>query len=395
MRRSAILMLLLTGCGGAEAGNNWRAVVDVAGGPLRFSLEFDLEDGTGRMCSGASCQALSGASLVGDSVVLDIGDFAATIVAKPHNDSLIGEYRNVGNRGPRVIPFRAQRGSWPAETDITPGLTGRWDVTYHNESGTTSPRVLLLEATERGLEGTIISNTGDYGLFWGRAEPDSFSLSHFDGSFIYMLTGQIDGDSLEGLFHAGARTQRRWTAVRSRGEGHLRSPTALTRMTGPEPFAFSFPDLDGKMVSSTDEQFRGKVVVIDIFGTWCPTCHDAAPSLVRFYREYHDRGLEIVGLAYEVSGDSTVDNSLLRRYRDKFGIEFPLLLAGINITSATAATLPQLEGFTAYPTTIFIGRDGAVRRIHAGFYGPATGAQHDRMIRDFTSFIEELLEEPA
>ena len=149
------------------------------------------------------------------------------------------------------------------------------------------------------------------------------------------------------------------------------------------------------MVSSTDEQFRGKVVVIDIFGTWCPTCHDAAPSLVRFYREYHDRGLEIVGLAYEVSGDSTVDNALVKRYRDKFGIEFPLLLAGINITSATAATLPQLEGFTAYPTTIFIGRDGTVRRIHAGFYGPATGAQHDRMIRDFTSFIEELLEEPA
>ena len=215
MRRTAILSLLLAGCGTADAGNDWRAVVDVAGGPLRFDLSFDLADGTGRICSGASCQALSDVSLVGDSVVLDIGDYAAAIVARIQSDSLIGEYRNVGNRGPRVIPFRAQRGVWPAETDIPVGLAGRWDVTYYNESGTTSPRVLVLEATERGLEGTIISNTGDYGLFWGRAERDSFSLSHFDGSFIYMLTAQIKGDTLEGLFHAGATTQRRWTGVRS------------------------------------------------------------------------------------------------------------------------------------------------------------------------------------
>ena len=395
MRRAAVFALLLIGCSGTEPANQWRAVVDVAGGPLRFTLEFDLDKGTGQMCSGASCQALSGAAMDGDSLVLEIGDFAASIVAKPRNDSLIGAYRNVGNRGPRVIPFRAKRGNWPAETDIPSGLTGRWDVTYYNESGSTSPRVLQLGATPRGLEGTIISNTGDYGLFWGRAEPDSFSLAHFDGSFVYMLTGQIHGDSLEGLFHAGARTQRRWTAVRSQGEGHLRSPTELTQMKSPEPFAFSFPDLEGQLVSSTDERFRDKVVIVDVFGSWCPTCHEAAPSLVRFYEEYHDRGLEIVGLAYEVTGDSATDNALLRRYREKFGIEFPLLLAGINITSATAATLPQLEGFTAYPTTIFIGRDGSVRRIHAGFYGPATGAQHDRLIRDFSAFIESLLEEPA
>jgi len=117
--------------------------------------------------------------------------------------------------------------------------------------------------------------------------------------------------------------------------------------------------------------------------------------MVQFYRDYHDRGLEIVGLAYEVTGDSAIDNSQVRKYRDKFDIEFPLLLGGINITSATAATLPQLEGFTAYPTTIFIGRDGLVRKIHAGFMGPATGAQHDHLIQEFAAIIEELLAEPA
>ena len=66
------------------------------------------------------------------------------------------------------------------------------------------------------------------------------------------------------------------------------------------PFRFSFRDLDGRLVTDAIPRFRGKVVMVDVFGTWCPTCHDAAPDLVRLYRKYHARGLEIVGLAYEV-----------------------------------------------------------------------------------------------
>jgi thiol-disulfide isomerase/thioredoxin len=135
------------------------------------------------------------------------------------------------------------------------------------------------------------------------------------------------------------------------------------------------------------------VLLVDVFGTWCPTCHDAAPELVRLYRKYHARGLEVVGLAYEVTGDTAMDARQVRRYRDKFSIPFPLLLAGVNDTEAAAATLPQLRGFTSFPTTIFIGRDGRVRRIHAGFYGPATGVQHGRLIQEFEREIERLLQE--
>ena len=72
---------------------------------------------------------------------------------------------------------------------------------------------------------------------------------------------------------------------------------------------------------------------------------------------------------------------------------FPLLLAGINDTDAAAKTLPQLHGFTSFPTTVFVGRDGRVKLVHAGFLGPAAGAQHAKQLKSFETEIEQLLSE--
>jgi thiol-disulfide isomerase/thioredoxin len=367
-------------------------VLDLAGGPLPFGLQIGRagEGFDGKLCNGTRCQPID-VRIERDSLVLEIPDYAATITAVARGDSLVGAYRNVGNRGPRTIPFRAARGRWPVVVPPT-SLLGRWDATYILEWGT-SPRVFELRSGPSGLEGTIISNTGDYGHFSGWAAADSFALAHFDGSYVYLLTGRLEGDTLRGIFHAGLRTQTPWKAVRSKGGPHLKSPTELTTADTTAPFRFDFLDLDGRRVTSDDPRFRGKVVLVDIFGTWCPTCHDATPEIVKLYRRYRGRGLEVVGLAYEVTGDSAVDARQVRRYRHKFKISFPLLLAGTNDTEAAAATLPQLRGFTSFPTTLFLGRDGRIRRVHAGFYGPATGAQHRRQLREFEREIERLLNE--
>ena len=88
-----------------------------------------------------------------------------------------------------------------------------------------------------------------------------------------------------------------------------------------------------------------------------------------------------------------MDAPLVRRFRDKFGIHYPLLLAGINDTDAAAQTLPQLQGFTSFPTTVFLGRDGKVRRVQAGFYSHATGSDYTRQLREYEREIQRLLSE--
>lgn len=387
-----LLALLLTTTSPTPAGP-WRAALDLAGGELRFSLTVAGGPGrwTGKICNGPECQPFTAVHEAGDSLVFELGDYAATIAARLTGDSLIGQYYNVGRRGPRTIPFRAARGRWPTAAGPR-ALLGNWDAWFQGAVDAT-PRVLRFEHRDRALEGTIISNSGDYGRFWGTAVGDSFAIAHFDGSYVYLLAGRLAGDTLRGMFHAGLRGQTPFVAVRSSGRAHLTPPTEVVTADTTSTLAFSFPDLEGRPVSLAEPRYRGKVVLVDIFGSWCPTCHDAAPALVQLYRDYHGRGLEVLGIAFEAIGDPAVDLPLVRRYRDKFGIPFPLLLGGVSDQDAVSAALPQLRGAIAFPTTIFLGRDGRIRRIHAGFYGPATGAQHEALIREFRREVERLLEE--
>ncbi len=76
-------------------------------------------------------------------------------------------------------------------------------------------------------------------------------------------------------------------------------------------------------------------------------------------------------------------------------MNWPLLLAGISDKTAAGSTLPDLTAVLSYPTTIFVGRDGRVRKIHSGFAGPGTGRHHQELVAELEAAIEELLAEPS
>ena len=175
----------------------------------------------------------------------------------------------------------------------------------------------------------------------------------------------------------------------------LPDPFAEVQVINPErKLRLSMPDLAGGRVSLDDARFAGKVVMVDIFGTWCPNCADQAPLLVEWHRRYRDRGLEIVGVSFELSGDPAHDRRVVRRFQERFGIEFPLLLSDAEDASEVAVALPDLSAIKAYPTTILIGRDGTVRHIHSGFVGPHAGRHYEQQRAAFEARIEALLAEP-
>jgi thiol-disulfide isomerase/thioredoxin len=147
------------------------------------------------------------------------------------------------------------------------------------------------------------------------------------------------------------------------------------------------------MVSLKDERFRGKVVVIQIMGSWCPNCMDETAFLSAYYRGNRGRGVEMLALAYEYSTDFRRARNSLKKFRDKYSVEYPMLITGVTSADSlkTEKTLPQLTPIKAFPTTIFVGRDGKVKKIHAGFYGPGSGEHYEAYRKEFEATVSELL----
>ena len=157
---------------------------------------------------------------------------------------------------------------------------------------------------------------------------------------------------------------------------------------------FKFPNVfEGGSISPTDPKYRGKVVVLQILGSWCPNCMDETNFLAPWYEKNKARGVEIIGLGYERSGDYAVSAPKLRSMRERFHIGYDVAFAGVSNKDSVARSLPQLAKFLAFPTTIFLDKKGNVRKIHTGFAGPGTGKYYQEEMAGFTSTIDKLLKE--
>jgi thiol-disulfide isomerase/thioredoxin len=183
-----------------------------------------------------------------------------------------------------------------------------------------------------------------------------------------------------------------WTAKRN-DQFELPDPYAITFLKpGYDSLAFSFPDLEGDTVSISDQRFRNKVVIVQIMGTWCPNCMDETEYYSALYKSYRGRGLEIIGIAFERFPEFATAQKNLRRLKQRFDVEYPLLFGGQTGEAANRA-LPMLDGIKAYPTSIFIDRKGKVRAIYTGITGPATGDAFEKWKDDLQARVRKLLDE--
>jgi peroxiredoxin len=171
-------------------------------------------------------------------------------------------------------------------------------------------------------------------------------------------------------------------------------PSDYTTHTTPrdpnEVFTWKMPDVNGKMLSNEDPKFKGKVVLAIVTGTWCPNCHDEAEYLVQLYKQYRDRGLEIVALDFE-EPEQQDDLARVHAFTKQYGVEYTYVIGGAP--AEMWEKVPQLVNLNTWPATVFIHRDGRVDHVHAGFAAPASGEFNVQLKQEFTSTIERLLAE--
>jgi thiol-disulfide isomerase/thioredoxin len=133
-------------------------------------------------------------------------------------------------------------------------------------------------------------------------------------------------------------------------------------------------------------------LVVNITGSWCPNCHDEAPFLSELHERYRREGLEVVAFAFEEAGQ--LQNPVrLVAFMKNFGVAYTMLLAGVP--DQLNEKVPQVENLNAFPTTVFVGRDGKIRAVRTGFASRASGQFHANAKEAITSIVERLLAEQA
>ena len=167
----------------------------------------------------------------------------------------------------------------------------------------------------------------------------------------------------------------------------------MNRTEVQERINFTFADLQGNQVSLDSDPFKGKVILVNIFGSWCGSCNAEIPHLVNFKKKYESQGLEIIGIAFERDSEE-IAKAKVRELVEKRNINYPILLGGQEKRSHVLSTIKGLERFSGYPTTIFIGRDGKVKDVKVNFVA-VTPEMTKWQVKQFKKIIVTLLKEPA
>jgi thiol-disulfide isomerase/thioredoxin len=374
----------------------WDATVLVNNGALEIPFRFELSGSgsnvKGSFFNGDDKTTSTSGSLVNGKLSLSFDELGTKLDATLKDGRLEGEYSR-GTRG-APYPFSAKRYTPVAsgESNI-PSIAGLWNVQVGKSSKGEAAWQLIVRQSGGEVSAVILRIDGDTGTLTGTYRDGKFALSHFSGArpLRLELTPAADGTLAVVQNKENPLTALRAEQASAKGLPQPSDPSRFTSVKDPtEPFRFSFPDLEGKIVSNTDPRFQGKVVIVAIGGSWCPNCHDETPFLVELYKKYKKQGLEIVELSFEE--EAQIKNPVrVKAFNKRYGVEYTVLIPGEP--KELNDKVPQGLNLNSFPTTFFLGRDGKVRSAHAGFAGKASGKFHTEMKEDVTALVERLLAE--
>lgn len=332
-----------------------------------------------------------------DSVFVKFPVFEGYVAAAFEGKNITGDF--IKESVNRVVPFAAEFGNnerFVTDNSASFNVEGVWEVVF--SEGVEGDEYIakgIFEQTDNKVTGTFRTTTGDYRYLEGIVDGNQLKLSTFDAAHAFYFSAELTDTTMVGLFYSGNHWKEPFRGIRN-ASYELPNANELTFLNeGYDTLAFSFPDETGEFISLSDEQFKDKVVIVQIMGTWCPNCLDESKYYTQFYNQHKNDSLAIVALAFEYGKTPDLAFKSINRLKEKLQINYPILLAQYGGVSKADAQqkLPMLNHVLSYPTSIFIDKKGVVRKIHTGFNGPATGEKFLEFKEEFERFIAELLAE--
>ncbi|MCF2498918.1 peroxiredoxin family protein [Dyadobacter chenhuakuii] len=384
----------------------WRGEFVISETHIPFNFEYNAKNAKDpilTLLNGSRRDDFHVTKIGADSIFVKMNTYDAALVAKVESDGKItGEYRSLvpGFRG-NSLPFSAEHGKdyrfveKGKEQPTKHNLTGKWDLQVFSKAKMPD-NVALLKQEGNKLTGVVMSTVGDSRELEGVVQGDEFVLSHFSGPNPRVYKGKINEDgSITGVISSGIYDNTKFEGAKNE-QAALPDPYKLTYLKeGYTKLDFTLPDLDGKPVSLSDDKYKGKVVIVEIIGTWCPNCTDQTAFLSPWFKENKKRGVEAIAIGFEQKDDLAYAKYTLGTLKKKYGIEYDILFGGIADKKVASEKLPALNRMMAFPTTIIIGRDGEVKQIHTGYTGTVTGKYFEDYVAKWNKDLDALIAEPV
>ncbi|MGA3187299.1 MAG: TlpA disulfide reductase family protein [Bryobacteraceae bacterium] len=359
--------------------------------PFRFEISGDKSNPSASFFNGDAKFTSSSASYADGKLAINWDYTASKLEATVHDGLIEGNFTRVGRDQTSVYPFEARRFTpSPLAAEDVPSIAGLWVIPTKSEKGESAWQFIVRQSGPE-VTAAILRIDGDTGALQGTYKDGKFVLSHFSGARPALFEVKLLPDGTLDILQNGKTKFIATRSAEAKGLPEPSDPSKFTTVKDPtKPFTFAFNDLNGKPVTSDDPRFQGKVVLINITGSWCPNCHDEAPFLAALYKKYHSQGLEIVALSFE-EADQLKDPTRLKAFIRKYGIEYTVLVGGQPADAKDKLT--QAANWVSWPTTFFVGRDGLVRGAHAGFPSSGSGELFTKAKEDFEAKVEKLLAE--
>jgi thiol-disulfide isomerase/thioredoxin len=378
----------------------WRGALKTSSGN-ELPFNFEVKEIKGRqqlfIMNGSERIKVTDLKQKGDSLFVHMPLFNSEFKLKFKGTALEGKWiKHYADRD-MAMPFIAEPGqSWrffKSEEKTDFNISGKWAATFGEKKNL---KIGEFKQIGSHLTGTFLTTTGDDRFLEGAISDNKLYLSTFDGGHAFLFIADIkDSKTIEnGKDYSEYSDLTNWTAVKDEN-AKLPDAYSLTYLKPDyKKIAFTFPDISGKKVSLSDERFKNKVVIVQMLGSWCPNCMDETPYLVSYYKKFHSKGVEVIGLAYERTSDFAKSKPLVEQVKNKFNVPYPLLITGYTMYhDDPMKSLPMLADYKGFPTTIIIDKKGDVRKIHTGFSGPGTGKYYEEFTKEFEKLTNDLIAE--
>ncbi|WP_017260254.1 TlpA disulfide reductase family protein [Pedobacter arcticus] len=396
-------IILLSACdkpSGKFSAGIWRGALITETGveiPFNFEVKDSAENHTIYIINGEERFKVDEITRVGDSIHIRMPLFDSEINGVILDEKITGVWtKHLADKDVEMTFYAKANANWRISENVVESrfkVNGRWKTTFISEDGKdTTQAIGEFVQNKSKVTGTFLTTTGDYRYLEGVIDANKLSLSTFDGANAYLFTATVNADSTltDGKFYAGFSHVENFSAKLD-STATLPDAYSLTYLKDKNAkIDFTFKDLNGKAVSLSDSKFKGKVVVLQILGSWCPNCMDETAYLAGFYERYKSKGVEVLGLAYERTKDFEKSKANIENVERRFNTSYPFLITGFTNKEASQS-LPMLNKVMAFPTLIVIDKNGDVNNIHTGFNGPGTGKYYLEFTHEFETLIDQLV----